>query len=65
MVRVPLKLLTKLASVAGQFFCETASAQLSYFAQHILLIAYRGVSINLLEQRGVPGVNMGESGERV
>ena len=44
MVRVPLKLLTKLASVAGQFFCETASALLSYFSQHILLIAYRGVS---------------------
>jgi len=45
MVAVPLKLLTKLASVAGQFFCETASAQLSYFSQHILLIAYRGVFI--------------------
>ena len=44
MVAVPLKLLTKLASVAGQFFCETASAQLSYFSQYILLIAYRGVS---------------------
>jgi hypothetical protein len=44
-VAVPLKLLSKLASVAGQFFCETASAQLSYFSQHILLIAYRGVFI--------------------
>ena len=45
MVAVPLKLLSKLASVAGQFFCETASAQLSYFSQTILLIAYRGVFI--------------------
>ena len=44
MVAVPLKLRTKLAPVARQFFCETASAQLSYFSQHILLIAYRGVS---------------------
>ena len=44
-VAVPLKLLIKLASVAGQFFCETASAQLSYFTLHILLIAYRGVSV--------------------
>jgi hypothetical protein len=45
MVAVPLKLLTKLASVAGHFFCETASAQLSYATQNILLIAYRSVSV--------------------
>jgi hypothetical protein len=44
-VAVPLKLLSKLASVAGHFFCETASALLSYFSQYILLIAYRGVSV--------------------
>ena len=45
MIAVPLKLLTKLASVAGHFFCEPASALLSYFSQYILLIAYRGVSV--------------------
>jgi hypothetical protein len=45
MIAVPLKLLPKLASVAGQFFCKTASALLSYFTQNTLLIAYRGVSI--------------------
>jgi hypothetical protein len=46
MVAVSMALLTKLASVAGHFFCETASALLSYFSQYILLIAYMsGVSV--------------------